>query len=158
MSWLSPTRWLLIGGLVLALTLGYFAWADHIGDVREANVRAEYKKQAEAVDAKREEISDPIAQKAEAAQEKIRTVFKTITKEVTVYVKASDCPLSGGFRVYHDAAANGEVPDPSSIADAAPVPAPDAAKTVAANYGACLENSQRLNDLQGWVRAQQELK
>jgi hypothetical protein len=32
----------LAGGLIAALVLGYFAWADHIGDTREATVRAEY--------------------------------------------------------------------------------------------------------------------
>ena len=42
MSWLNPYRWLLAGGLIAALVLGYFAWADHIGDRREATVRAEY--------------------------------------------------------------------------------------------------------------------
>jgi hypothetical protein len=41
-SWLNPSRWLLYGGLIAALVLGYFAWADHVGDVREAKVRAEY--------------------------------------------------------------------------------------------------------------------
>jgi hypothetical protein len=41
-SWLSPYRWLLTGGLIAALVLGYFAWADHVGDRREATVRAEY--------------------------------------------------------------------------------------------------------------------
>jgi hypothetical protein len=158
LAFLSPGRWLLYLALAAALVAGYFAWADHIGDMREAKVRAEYKKQADAVDEKREAISEPIAKKSEAAQEKIRTVFKTITKEVTVYVKATDCPMSGGFRVYHDAAANGEVPDPSSIPDAATVPAPDAAKTVAANYGACLQTSERLTGLQDWVKAQQALK
>lgn len=42
MSWLNPYRWLLYGGLIAALVLGYFAWADHVGDTREATVRAEY--------------------------------------------------------------------------------------------------------------------
>jgi hypothetical protein len=42
LSWLNPSRWLLYGGLIAALLLGYFAWADRIGDTREATVRAEY--------------------------------------------------------------------------------------------------------------------
>lgn len=42
MSWLSPSRWLLYGALIGSLVLGYTAWADHIGDQREATVRAEY--------------------------------------------------------------------------------------------------------------------
>ena len=42
MNWLNPYRWLLAGGLIAALVLGYGLWADHIGDTREATVRAEY--------------------------------------------------------------------------------------------------------------------
>lgn len=57
MSWLSPTRWLLIGGLILALTLGYFAWADHIGDVREAQVIAKIEKQRAVENAKHAETT-----------------------------------------------------------------------------------------------------
>ena len=46
MSWLSPGRWLLYGGFIAALVLGYFAWADRVGDAREAAVRAEYTAEA----------------------------------------------------------------------------------------------------------------
>lgn len=155
LAWLSPGRWLLIGALLAALVLGYFAWADHIGDVREGQVRAQYAKQAKAVDDARAAISPPIAARQEVAQEKIRTVFKTIIKEVPTYVSINDCPMSPGFRVFHDAAANGEVPDASRIADAAAVPAPDVANTVAANYQVCHTNSARLTGLQEWVRAQE---
>lgn len=42
MSWLSPARWLIVGSLIAALALGYGFWVDHIGDTREASVRAEY--------------------------------------------------------------------------------------------------------------------
>lgn len=42
LAWLNPGRWLLYLALAGALVAGYFAWADHIGDVREAAVRAEY--------------------------------------------------------------------------------------------------------------------
>jgi hypothetical protein len=41
-SWLNPYRWLLAGALIAALVLGYGLWVDHIGDTREATVRAEY--------------------------------------------------------------------------------------------------------------------
>lgn len=57
MSWLSPGRWLLVGGLILALVLGYFAWADHIGDVREAQVVAKIEKQRAAENAKHAETT-----------------------------------------------------------------------------------------------------
>lgn len=158
LAWLSPGRWLLLGALLGALVLGYFAWADHIGDVREGQVRAQYAKQAKAVDDARAAIAPPIAARQEAAQEKIRTVFKTIIKEVPTYVSINDCPMSPGFRVLHDAAANGQLPDAAGIADAAAVPAPDVANTFAGNYQTCHANAARLTGLQDWVRAQQQIK
>lgn len=158
MEWLNPGRWLLLLGLIGSMTLGYFAWADHIGDVREAKVRAQYAQQAQDTNVARAAVAPPIAAKQEAAQEKIRTVFKTIIKEVPVYVKATDCPMPPGFRVLHDAAANGEIPDAARIPDAAAVPAQDVASTVTGNYEACQATSARLTGLQDWVRAQQSLK
>lgn len=157
-AWLNPGRWLMLLAAVVALTLGYFAWADHIGDVREKKIRAQYAEQAKKADEARAAISVPIAEKQIVVQEKIRTVFKTIIKEVPTYVSVNDCPMSPGFRVFHDAAANGELPDASRIPDADAVPAPDVANTVAANYQTCLSNSARLTGLQEWVRAQQSAK
>lgn len=158
LTWLNPGRWLLLLAAVAALILGYFAWADHIGDVREEKVRAEYAKQVEKVNTKREEVTAPIALKFAKRADRIVTVTKETIKEVPVYVSANDCPMSPGFRVFHDAAANGEIPDPARIADAAAVPPQDAAATLVANYGNCHAIAARLTGLQEWIRAQQVVK
>ncbi len=158
LTWLNPGRWMLYAALAVALVAGYFAWADHIGDVREEKVRAQYAKQAKAADDKRAAIAPQIAVKQAVQQEKIRTVFKTIIKEVPTYVSINDCPMSPGFRVFHDAAANGVLPDASRIPDAAHVPAQDVANTVAENYQICHATAARLTGLQDWVRAQQAAK
>lgn len=42
MSWLSPYRWLIIGGLIAALIAGYFAWANHQQDIGYERARSEY--------------------------------------------------------------------------------------------------------------------
>ncbi len=89
--------------------------------------------------------------------DRIHVITETITKEIPKYVSVNDCPLSPGFRLLHDAAAQGQLPDAAGIADAAAVPAPDIAATVTDNYGSCLENAKRLEGLQEWVRKQQEL-
>lgn len=157
-TWLDPYRWLLYLALFGALVLGYFAWADHVGDVRETKVRDQYAKQAKTTDEKRAAITPPIVKKEAAAQIKIRTITQTIIKKVPVYVQATDCPMPGGFRVLHDAAAHGELPDAARIPDAAAVPAQDVASTVAENYGTCREVAQRLTSLQEWVRAQATIK
>lgn len=158
LAWFSPARWLMLLGLIAALTLGYFAWVDRIGDKREAQVVARYDKQAKDADAQRAAVAAPIVEKQIVVQEKIRTVFKTITKEVPIYVQATDPPMSGGFRVLHDAAANGILPDASRIAHAAPAPAQTVAATVAGNYEACLANAADLTLLQEWVAKQKQLK
>ncbi len=157
-AWLNPGRWLLLIGLAGALTIGYFAWRGNQREIGRDEVRAQYAIAAQKNSAKREAVSAPISLKFARQTERIRTVTKTIIKEVPTYVSANDCPLSPGFRVFHDAAANGELPDPARIADAAAVPAPAVANAVADNYGTCLENAKRLEGLQEWVRAQQKLK
>ena len=91
--------------------------------------------------------------------DRIKTVRgRTVTtiREVPVYVSSADCPLSPGFRVLHDASAEGAVPDPADIPDAAPVAAQDAASTVADNYGTYHETAEQLKALQAWVKQQAE--
>lgn len=75
MSWLSPNRWLLAAALIAALVAGYFAWADHIGDVREAAVTARYNA---AIDAQKKEASQKLADETAkvAAAEKSLNDFK----------------------------------------------------------------------------------
>lgn len=87
----------------------------------------------------------------------VREQAKTIVKEVPVYVKVDHCPLSGGFRVLHDAAATNTVPDPARIADAPAAAASDVATTVTENYGTCHEIREQLTSLQAWILKQQEL-
>jgi hypothetical protein len=89
--------------------------------------------------------------------EKIRGDTQTIVRQVPVFVPAGSCDLPGGFRVLHDAAAEGSVPDPARAADAAPVPAQAAAGTIADNYGTCRETAERLTSLQDWVKQQQAI-
>lgn len=83
---------------------------------------------------------------------------QTIIKEVPVYVPADSPALPGGFRLLHDAAATGQLPDAAGSADAATVSAQDAAETVAGNYLTCRENAEQLMALQGWVREQRGIR
>jgi len=91
----------------------------------------------------------------------VRERGNDIVKEVPIHVpNPSDpaaCALPGGFRVFHDAAAQGELPDPAKRVDAAAVTAQDVAATVADNYATCHANAEQLKALQEWARAQQEV-
>lgn len=88
----------------------------------------------------------------------VREKAKTIVKEVPVYVPSdATCDLRGGFRVFHDATANGDVPDPARIADAAPAEVETVAATVAENYSICHEISAQLISLQKFIAARREV-
>lgn len=158
LAWLDPTRWLILLGVALALGFGYAAWARHQQGIGYDRAKAEYAKQAQHADDTRAAVAPVVEAAHKKAVEKIVVVTETIIKEVPTYVKATDCPMPGGFRVLHDAAAYGTLPDPAAIADASSVPAAAVATTVAINYGTCHETAQRLTDLQGWVTEQKDLK
>lgn len=158
----SAVIWLLASLLAVllgALWVGYSPWQSRQQGIGYDRAVAAYALQAQTVDTQRATLAEPAAAQEAAVQVQIRTVTKTLIEKVPVYVKVNDCPLPGGFRLLHDAAAaNVEVPGPASVADAAAVPAQDAAELVLENYGICHANAARLVGLQGWVRAQQELK
>lgn len=86
----------------------------------------------------------------------IREKADVLVREVKVFVPDGSCALPGGFRLHHDAAAEGSIPDPAGIADAAPVDPQTAAVTIAGNYATCHETGQRLSSLQEWVQKQCE--
>lgn len=143
--------------LFLLMLAGAYFLEHYIEQIGYARAVDDYAKQAEKVDAKREAVAPIIETRYLKAAERIVVVTETITKEIPTYVKDSDCPMPPGFRVLHDAAANGEVPNPVAIPDATAVPAQTVASTVAANYGEALLNAKRLTELQAWVTAQQKL-
>ena len=160
---MNPLTWFGGGltGMAAALAIGVAmggsaAWK--VQNWRHDAQKAEQLAEAHRINNKRASVTDAIGTSAAAAEARVHTVTKTIIREVPTYVSANDCPLSPGFRVFHDAAAAGELPDAARIADAAAVPAPEIAATVADNYGSCLATAQRLTRLQDWIRGQQAVK
>lgn len=154
LMWLNPGRWLLYIALAGALWAGYMAWREHQRELGREEVRAEFARQAQAADRKREVITQVVERDVVRVVKQIELVTETITKEIPVYVPSDLPPLPGGFRVLHDAAARGEVPDPAASADAAAVAPAAAAETIAANYGACRADQERLRAFQEWARQQ----
>jgi len=76
-------------------------------------------------------------------------------REVFVPVASGD--LGGGFRLFHDAAVTGIVPESASISDAAPVPVTDVADTLASNYERCHVAYATVEGLQDWITEQKRL-
>ena len=81
-----------------------------------------------------------------------KVIYKTIIKEVEKYVPNTLPMLPGGFRLLHDAAAEGVTVDGTSGVDAAPVAPSVVAKTVADNYADCRADQDRLEALQAIVK------
>ena len=142
-----------IGVLVLAVLGGTYVKGRMDST---ANWRAAEMKQKLDQAKKRFELQqqvDVLAEKLETARGQREVVVRTILKEVPRYVKEppAQCADSGlhapGFRVLYDAAAAGVVPDPASVAAAAPVQATTAAPAIIADLAGCIENARKI---EGW--------
>lgn len=154
----APYRWLAVVALIAAVfAFGWLKGAQH-GERRLEKAQIAAEREATRLANKRVVVTTRIERKYLPQLTRERVVTETIIKEVDRYVPVSDCPLSLGFRVFHDAAASGEVPDPARITDGAAVTAKEAASTVAENYGACREDQLRLKGLQEWIREQQKVE
>lgn len=151
---------LLPGLAAAAALLAGLWWAyDSGADASDRKWQAAQAKAAAAARAREVELQLRAAQLAadlEQARAKRKVVTRTITKEVPVYVKSppAQCADSGlhspGFRVLHDAAAAGAVPDPASVAAAAPVEPAAAAAAITDNYATCNDLRDQLIGWQRW--------
>lgn len=162
LAFLRLVPWQVWAGLVAAAALVGAAWAlDHHGYQRgAAEVHLAWDREHEAMQAALDREKQRQAEVVERIVVQYRDRVK-IEKEkadaITQYVPIMvdrDCTLSGGFRVLHDAAATGALPeDPAGVARAAaPVEAPAVATTVAENYATCRADQARLTALQQLVK------
>lgn len=147
---------------VLLILVGtYRAGVVHERD-RQTAVAAQQREMRLRVEARLRTETDRLAADLEAARAQRQVVTRTITREVPRYVRepapqCADAGLhSGGFRVLHDAAAVGVVPDPARVADAPAVGAAAAAGTIADNYAACLDWRAQVIGWQQWYRTATE--
>ncbi len=151
-------RWLIIAALIAASYGAAYVKGRTDGyDKREAIAEKDAKEA--------DRLSAVLAKKRIIITERIVTVYRDRIKvvrekgeEVIRYVEklvpADSCPLPPGWRVLHDAAAEGRIPDSPERLDAAAVSAQEAARTVATNYSTCREAAERLTSLQAWVKEQ----
>lgn len=96
------------------------------------------------------------------AEAKIKTVTRTIVKEVPVYVTKQDdarCVINNGFVRLHDSAAKGELPGGTAGTDGEPsgTQLSAVAETVTSNYGTCHLALSRLSEWQEWYRQNRAL-
>ena len=141
-----------IGGFAAGWTV--HDWRDGTAQVHAAVATAKtIQRQAAA--------SQAVAVTDQAAQDRVRTVTRTLIEKVPEYVSATTdarYPLPLGFVRLHDAAVAGvdlsaAAPDPDGTDDApSGVAASAAAAVIVGNYGACHADQARLAELQAWAR------
>jgi hypothetical protein len=155
-GWSWPARALAVALVaVCLLSVGWLYGARHVQDAWDTD----RQQQSDHVATVKTRQADATVQVVTQYLDRLRTVRvagETLIKEVPIYVPLDTPALPGGWRVLHDAAARAKLPDPATSADAAPVPAQDAAATVAGNYLTCIEQAEQLTALQDWVTRQIE--
>lgn len=96
--------------------------------------------------------------------DRVQTIHEkgaTIVKQVEVFVPQPSVShpvvLDGGFRVFHDAAVENRIPDPSEIPNATPVSPTEVASTIAGNYEKANVCYETVKAWQDWATAQCKL-
>lgn len=146
--------------LGLGLFYGHLRYNAGQADVQAAfdAYKADQAKKAASVAVKQQAVTERVVTKYVDRIQVVREKGATIIQRIPQYVPSTACPLPGGFRLLHDSAALGTLPDAAALPDAAPVPADTAAETVVRNYTTCHATEEQLTALQEWVRAQAAVK
>lgn len=155
---MNPLTWLSIPGriaFVVLFVLGVFAlgWSKGGAHV-QAQWDAETSKQALQVAHVETAQAEASVKVVTQYVDRIRVVKEsgsTLIKEIPRYVPSDACPLPGGFRLLHDAAARGDASTAPGIAYAEAVPVATAAESIAENYARCHANAEQLEALQLWI-------
>ena len=152
-----PYRLLVLTALGIALfAFGWFKGASHLQSQWDAVTAAQQQAQAQVQIRQAEATVQVVTQYVDRIQV-VREKGDTLIQEVPVYVPIqadAACTVHRGFVSLHDAAAAGELPEPTRDADA---PAEGlalsaVAATVVTNYQTCHENAEQLKALQDWIR------
>lgn len=148
--------------LAIVAVLGYASV--RIYDAGQADTQRKW----DASTAKGRKLVEELKKKQVVVTTKVETVYvdrvTTIREkgdaiEVVreVFVPADSGNIGGGFRLFHDAAVTGVIPESASILDAAPVPVADLADTIATNYERCHVAYATVEGLQDWILEQQKV-
>lgn len=154
-------KWAVLGLLCLALFAFGWVKGDEHGTQKLVDYVAGQVKEAVRINTARQAATAKVVTEYVQVAGKTEVVTQTITKEVFKYADANPgyC-LDAAWGRLHDAAALNTVPEPGPAPDGAGG-APKAAAAldaVTGNYAACHRTADRLDALQGWVRAQQAVK
>ena len=139
-------------------------WARLTAVQRVATAAQAHNRQVEL---QRTEVSRDAGAAEAKAQDRIRTVYRTLRAEIPAHVALETdrrFALPVGLVRLHDAAARGvelsRVPDPAGKPDgaASDVQPSDLAGAFVDNYGACRADGEQLAALQVWIRRQRGIE
>ena len=152
-----PYRLLALAAFGIALVgFGWLKGASHVQAQWDAAIQQQTLQAAAARERQAQATVKVITQYVDRVRV-VREKGDTIIKEVPVYVPVqadAACTVHRGFVSLHDAAAAGDLPEPTRDPDA---PAEGlalsaVAATVVSNYQTCHENAEQLKALQHWIR------
>ena len=152
-----PYRLLALALLGIALFgFGWLKGANHVQGQWDAATVAQQQARAQVQIRQAEATVKVVTQYVDRIQV-VREKGDTLIQEIPVYVPVqadAACTVHRGFVSLHDAAAAGELPQPTRDADA---PAEGlalsaVAAAVVTNYQTCHENAEQLKALQDWIR------
>jgi hypothetical protein len=153
-------RWFVLPPILLAIGFGA-GW--RVQGWRNTAQALQAEQHVVAVVRRQGAVATAVAVKDRAAEDRIGAATGTLIRDIPDHVTpASDLrfPLPVGLVRVHDAAALGldlsAVPDPAGQPDdaASGVAASAAASVIAANYGDCRVEAERLSNLQDWITAE----
>ena len=145
---------LLIG---VALLTGAWMWGRHQVQVKWDASKKEVKTVVRTVVRDQGRVNTVIKTQFVEHIKVVKEKGDNIVQQIPVYISSDSCPLPGGFRILHDAAADNSIPRTAEGTDAAPVPVREAASTIVSNYTTCHKAITNLYDLRDWVRQQREV-
>jgi len=152
-----PYRLLALAALCIALFgFGWLKGASHVHAQWDAATATQQQAQSQWQTRQAEATVQVVTQYVDRIQV-VREKGDTLIQEIPVYVPIqadAACTVHRGFVRLHDAAAAGDLPEPTRDPDA---PAEGlalsaVAATVVTNYQTCHENAEQLKALQDWIR------
>ena len=154
---IPPQIWILLGVVLVFSGSNYYSYlkGKHVVQAKWDTSIAEAKHVVKEVKHKQKEVTVKIET---IYVDKVRVIHekgKVLVKEIPVYFH--DLPvLDGRFRVQHDSAALGTLPEAADFLNAAPVAAEDFTITFTENYTTCRATQEQLASLQRWIQEQEK--
>lgn len=149
---------------VAGVVLSFYLWGEykeHKGSNKATAACVADKVKQAAYIRELENKSNQVTTKIETVYvDKVRVVHekgKDIIRQIPIFVPSDLPDLPGSFRVYYDAAVQGEIPDPARIPEAKPVSVTDVARTTTENFTTCHQERVKFQGLWEWLEKQKAL-